>query len=280
MLKPGMTFSLNLQHPRLPEPREHLRCLPSLPYNELAEYFIVTGVQAGDDFNSQVWLGKPNDAVALVFKFMAPSSLDHLLRDDIEGIDRSVEDMIECQEAMFTGLWDLQGTALPWFFGIHKVLLSNELAYLLITEYIPHAFESIPRFSPVDVGQYIEYVSAFNDAFISKVNQTSDFEKFKTAVQALDLAHSRQIYHLDISKSNLRFDTSQVVLIDWMNDISHHKRIKITDPSLIAIIDFRDLVMTFARGENGIGKEFFLKMMTDASEIGQRVKALFCQRPA
>ncbi|KAK7051519.1 hypothetical protein VNI00_004493 [Paramarasmius palmivorus] len=255
----GQTFSLILERPQDPPTNTTLRQLPLLPYNTVADYTIISGLQVGHEFDTEVWLAQPQGSQnsPIVLKFFITSLMDPLmLSNPNAGVDRTVNDIAMCQRAAFDALWDLQGTAIPWFFGLHEVSVSDEIASLLVMEYIPHSFDTIPQyFQPCDedIDRYINW--------------------FKTTVKALDTAHSRQILHHDIRPSNLRHDTTQVVLIDWMNDIHHFKCFVPTDPCF-PVIDFQELLDAFASVKERIGKEFFLKVLNDA-ELGQRVRKIY-----
>ncbi|KAK7047705.1 hypothetical protein VNI00_006476 [Paramarasmius palmivorus] len=253
-LSTGRMFSLVLQSPRKAPQNKYLRELPSLPYNTFADYTINSSLQVGGDFDTQVWLGKANDYrnTPLVFKFFIPSLMDpSLLQDTFAGLDRTVEDIVHCQEEVFHILWDLQGTAIPWFFGTHEVIVSGEPAYLLVMEYIPQSFDSIPLgFQFRDKDRYIKL--------------------FKSATKALDIAHSRQLYHHDIHSSNLRHDNAQVVLIDWKNDIRHFTSVE-PNESFFASIDIQALFETFATINEDLGTVFVSSIEND-EEIGERMR--------
>jgi hypothetical protein len=116
----GQTFSLALVRPKEPPPISTLRRLPPLPYNTPSNYTLISGLQVGYDFDTQLWLAQAdyeNTPIRIVFKFFIPSLMDPLmLSNPNAGLDRSAKDVASCQKAAFDCLWDFQGTAVPWFF--------------------------------------------------------------------------------------------------------------------------------------------------------------------
>ncbi|KAK7022931.1 hypothetical protein VNI00_016821 [Paramarasmius palmivorus] len=210
-LVPGLLFSLALGSPTVdPHVQAYSpRPLPLQPHAGIVSYHITHAIQEGEDYHSQVWLAKAvglkSDA-CLVFKFIVASHLPQ--EDEIpEENYRSLEQVVANQLEPFEKLWFLQGSYLPWFYGVHEVIMPwNERGKLFVMEYIPTKFES--GFRGIDLEGYVRL--------------------FKKAMNVLDTAHKVCITHGDIRLDNLLFDDAgysnddphpgpRLVLIDWRN---------------------------------------------------------------
>ncbi|KAK7062548.1 hypothetical protein VNI00_000036 [Paramarasmius palmivorus] len=245
-IHPGYVFNLSLRSPKFDntiQAPHSPRPLPLDPCSDLLEkevsYRITEGLQAGESFHSQVWLAKPvgfesDSDPCLVFKFIVASHL--IQRDEVPKEDyRTFQQVVDSQVEPFEQLWFLQGSFLPWFYGLHDVTMPwKETGKLFVMEYIPTTFRSI----------------------VEPERKLNVDDCFKNAYKNLGIAHKARITHGDIHLDNLLYDdtphtsTPRLVFIDWRND---------------AKVDLRGEVMTFFHINRDICFLFdvFLKIQDD-----------------
>ncbi|KAK7060931.1 hypothetical protein VNI00_000664 [Paramarasmius palmivorus] len=228
-IAPGALFHLVLNRPELnarmetysPRP---LPLHPDLPGTKTS-YEIVEALQAGESYHSQVWLAKPlgphsDSDTLLVFKFIVASHLPQ--QDEVPRASyRSLEQVATNQHEPFEKLWFLQGSFLPWFYGVHEVTTPwGEPGKLFVMEYIPTTFRA-----------FTESESQ------AKMSVEAYANLFKKTLRILDIAHEASITHGDISLDNLLVDTTtstptfddpgsipRLVFIDWRNEAKDDPR--------------------------------------------------------
>ncbi|KAK7054871.1 hypothetical protein VNI00_003334 [Paramarasmius palmivorus] len=279
-LVPGLLFSLSLDSPTLDS---HVQAYSPRPLplqhrhtGRTVSFQIVHAIQEGEDYHSQVWLAKPvelkSDA-CLVFKFIVASHLpqkDEVPEEDYRSLDQVVANQLE----PFERLSFFQGSYLPWFYGVHEVIMPwNERGRLFVMEYIPAKFES--GFRGMDLEGYVRL--------------------FKTAMNVLDTAHKACITHGDIRLDNLLFDNAdhsngshpgpRLVLIDWRNENKGDVRGSDLMTPFTIKKDIYDLYNAFADALYDLNasishdlwlfnyRDFARRLYKDA-DIGERLNAL------
>ena len=134
LLVPGLSFSLVLDSPANAIDSTQAKGYSPRPlplHSRLTgrkiSYQNFQAIQEGKDYRSQVWLAKPADlesSTCLVFKFIVASHLPQ--QDEVpEENYRSLEQVVTNQLEPFEKLYFLQGSYLPWFFGVHEVVVPD-----------------------------------------------------------------------------------------------------------------------------------------------------------
>ncbi|KAK7062547.1 hypothetical protein VNI00_000035 [Paramarasmius palmivorus] len=277
-IHPGLVFSLSLRRPKfddITQAPHSPRPLPLDPCSVLLEkevsYRITEGLQAGESFHSQVWLAKPvglksDSDTCLVFKFIVASHL--IQRDEVPKEDyRTFQQVVDSQLEPFEQLWFLQGSFLPWFYGLHDVTMPwKEPGKLFVMEYIPKTFRSIVEPE-------------------CKLNVDECVSVFRNAYRNLSIAHKARITHGDIRLDNLLYDDTlhtpspRLVFIDWRNDAKGDLRGDEVMTLFHTNRDIRRLFKIFLEAQpEDDGEEAyfdFIKKTYGDEEMGERLKHLF-----
>ncbi|TFK90031.1 hypothetical protein K466DRAFT_661100 [Polyporus arcularius HHB13444] len=245
------TFAISLQAPTLPFcANSSTRPLPALPFGITAHYALVKPLQTGVQYSSEVWLAVPSElqdshfnspAAAVVFKFIVPS-----IRGDIPTSDLDDEgfidgrkfvfpfDAVKGEAACYESLADFQGSTVPYFYGIHRVLMpSGEPAWILALEWIPGSPGSL----------YVLNKELRQGGDTKYSNYGPFMRLFHSALSTLQSAHARNVNHADVRAANILIDAvhNQAVLIDWTSDQSFSPNTR----SALPVIDLRKLHYAF-----------------------------------
>ncbi|RDX47924.1 hypothetical protein OH76DRAFT_1557505 [Lentinus brumalis] len=222
----GSTYTISLHMPDISScaNSSSTRPLPALSFGVATQYKLVCPLQTGEDRHAEVWLAAPasgdqQDAPKIVFKFVVPSQGDLPTPDlDHNGIYTNEQrpflfphDMVQGEVASYIALADLQGGTLPYFFGVHEVIMPwKEPTCLLALEYI----QTTPRLGSLDLLPRLlpfpEIETKYRDVALYK-------GLFMSALHTLRSAHARNICHGDVRGANIPIDEAhdQAVFIDW-----------------------------------------------------------------
>ncbi|RDX42723.1 hypothetical protein OH76DRAFT_1362217, partial [Lentinus brumalis] len=241
----GFTIGLNfrlppprqpLSHPRSTDPlmpTDAVRKAPHPPTEVDMTYILCKPLQTGPEYESEVWLAQPCQPFSpgaptsqVVLKFVIPSRLPRPPTELTEGmLHHEFEytlpgDVLDCEVRAYEWLQDLQGSNMPYYYGVHQVTMPwDEVAYVIALE---HVSESLSLSS---IQRCIDPPIA-DDTNTTECTKYRDFASyvklFTSALSALQRAHSWHIHHLDVNGDNILVDETHdhAVLIDWCN-IAH-----------------------------------------------------------
>ncbi|KAI0705064.1 hypothetical protein C8T65DRAFT_577765 [Cerioporus squamosus] len=252
-LSASRTYTISLESPNAPSSTcarpSSTRPLPALPFGVATEYVLIEPLQRGTHYRSEVWLAAPSaqsngsPAAFAVFKFVIPSRGDiptedlndnGIFEDDRGRIFLFPYDMVKGEAASYESLADFQGSTVPYFYGVHQVLMPwGEPAWMLALEWIPSPPGSLYALNiALEKGEETKY---------------RDYELFmrlfQSALTTLQSAHKRKVNHVDVRAANILIDEAddQVVLIDWTSDhyVDPHAR------SALRYLDLQFLMVAF-----------------------------------
>ncbi|KAJ7737785.1 hypothetical protein DFH07DRAFT_985358 [Mycena maculata] len=144
-LETGHCLSFHLTIPPA-NPLPNSRPLPHLPRHPSISFWLAQSLQCGPDKLSQVWTAgaefPDSDAkTTVVLKMFQPSMGSYPDADSLWHHDYVFSEAYARDEAWVYNLNRLehkQGLSIPYFFGLHTIITpSNELAWVLVLEYIP-----------------------------------------------------------------------------------------------------------------------------------------------
>ncbi|TRM67120.1 hypothetical protein BD626DRAFT_169382 [Schizophyllum amplum] len=223
-LTEGMTFDLAIKSPASSSFVDNKRNLPPFSpiYDLNSRFSLCSPLQSGTGFHSQVWLAHSlsltaDHHVPLVFKFIIPSFLKLPTTDlqeihIIDGMYLHPNDSVAYEVAAYEKLWQFQGSSIPYFYGVHDITMPwGEKAYLLVLEYIigPPLADLQTAIDSEAEGPATKYYR--------------DYETYHTlfhkALDTVRAAHSKGVYHVDITERNILLDeeNDRPVFIDWQN---------------------------------------------------------------
>ncbi|KZV81885.1 hypothetical protein EXIGLDRAFT_730396 [Exidia glandulosa HHB12029] len=220
-IEQGHSFTLKLTYQASNAPNGHRRrhINPDLQalVSKSSRWYLQHALQSAPGQNAQVWLATPNPdaetqssqsaAHCIVLKIMQESFTDfpnpRWSPDDL-GMYRTQEDRVSTALSAYERLSDLQGSALPYFFGLTVTTASwGEKLHILAFEYLPE-----PSLETVDHDR---------TEFVKWTDHKTYFTLAKSAVNALQAAHERNVLHTDLASRNIVIDSAnqQLVIIDW-----------------------------------------------------------------
>ncbi|KAG7097469.1 hypothetical protein E1B28_004812 [Marasmius oreades] len=125
-LRTGLTFTVRLAAPELPDTDDDRRELPPQSVFEETVWVLQASLQTGPCYSSQVWLARPqNTAITFTvvkFKFVVPSRLQ--IPDPDTAAFRQYwtsEEIVKNQFLAYQKLITFQGKEIPYCYGQHEV---------------------------------------------------------------------------------------------------------------------------------------------------------------
>ncbi|KAI0056454.1 hypothetical protein BV25DRAFT_1832228 [Artomyces pyxidatus] len=232
-LHPGVCFIVQLDQHDTPG---HVyppgaRPLPSFAREPASRRLVLdTPLQTGMRYSSQVWIARVEssdnveeaDTARVVLKFIQPSMFYIPSTDDVIAEWRVMytppKILALREDYLYQEVKAIQGSAVPYYFGIHEVIMPNgEAAYMLVTEYIEgitlHGWKCSQAHCD-DHGHSLldpESHSAMLPGLQSSV---------VLALRSVKQLHDLDVQHGDLSPQNMILhpsgpSPSQVVLIDF-----------------------------------------------------------------
>ncbi|TRM67121.1 hypothetical protein BD626DRAFT_169384 [Schizophyllum amplum] len=249
-LWPGMTFDLALKSPP-PNPSVAGVRPPQISSAQLdvkSRFALTKPLQIGFGHQSQVWMAQsPDQKASLVLKFIIPSYMEHpsihLEANHVrQGLYLHPANAVEYASAAYEKLPELQGSSLPYFYGVHIFNMSwGETVYILAMEFIKGP-------SIADLQKVID-----SEGPTSKYRDFDVYCRlFHKALDVVRAAHAQDVYHIDIRGQNILIDeeNDRPVLIDWRNVtvqwVAGPPGGKVPKPFLVQEYhDMQELMMTF-----------------------------------
>ncbi|TRM67118.1 serine/threonine kinase, SPS1 [Schizophyllum amplum] len=220
-LAEGMAFDLVLKSPPRNPSVTGVRPLQisSAQLDVETRFALTKPLQIGSGYHSQVWMAQPLSSTpdqtgSLVLKFVIPSYIKlpstYLEESEVRlGQYLFPANSVEYAAAAYEKLPELQGSSLPYFYGVHNVNMHwGETVFILAMEYI--AGPSLADLQKV----------------IDSENSTSKYCDFNVyrglfhmALDVVRAAHAKDVYHIDIRGQNILIDeeNDHPVFIDWQN---------------------------------------------------------------